>query len=36
MDEVDDILKPLYFETLRILMNRGEFSINSMGFSEEY
>ena len=36
VDEVDDSLKPYYYESLRILMNRGEFSLDSVGFSEEY
>jgi hypothetical protein len=35
VDEVDDVmLMPHYYACLKILMNRGEFSLSSLGFTD--
>jgi len=36
LDEVDDILKSKFYEALKILVNRGELSLGSIGFGDEY
>lgn len=35
-DEVPHTLRPVYYESLLLLMNRGEFELNFMGFDSSY
>jgi hypothetical protein len=35
-DEINDQLKSLYYQCLKLIFNRGEFDIGSMGFDESY
>ncbi|KAL4500572.1 hypothetical protein ABPG72_002996 [Tetrahymena utriculariae] len=35
-DEVDEYLRDNYYECLKIIINRGEFDLNYMGFDESY
>lgn len=35
-DEIEESLREGYYDCLKIIINRGEFNLNYMGFDESY
>lgn len=36
IDEVEDNLKSLIYEALKLIINRGELELGSLGFGDQY